>query len=159
MTDGYHHGMAEELEDSDRQALIIAIAGREGTIDQLEQWFGVTEEFLEAFVHENLTAIQLAKEALDRGEAAEDEDVSPKKLDELWISKKAARLTRYQAVADSLYQKALKSADTTVLREFRAYLQAAANELGQLMHRGSGDAGEGDILSVRWEGVNPDRLR
>ncbi len=48
---------------------------------------------------------------------------------------------------------------STAVRELRSYMQLAANELGQLLHRGAGDAGDGSYLSVDINGVNMENLR
>lgn len=159
-----------EMSTAERQELVTAIASREGTARELAERFGYTTTELRAFVNENKKAIALARIAIeDQEEEATEEDlaalergevVTPGQLDELWISKKIARLTRYEAIANRLYAHAMTSGpDSTVLRELRAYLVAAAQELGQLLHRGSGDSGTGDKLTVHMVGVDPDSFR
>jgi hypothetical protein len=82
----------------------------------------------------------------------------------MWITNKAQRLQRLQRVADIAYDDivsgGLVGAElATAVREFRSYLTSAANELGQLLHRGAGDSGTGDYLSVELNGVDMDSLR
>lgn len=159
-----------EMSDAERQELVIAIASREGTARELAERFGYTTKELRAFVDENKKAILYARISLeDQEEEATEEDlaalergdvVTPAQLDELWISKKIARLTRYETIANKLYADAMTSSpDSTVLRELRAYMNAAAQELGQLLHRGAGDSGTGDKLTVHMVGVDPDSFR
>lgn len=159
-----------EMSDAERQELVIAIASREGTARELAERFGYTTKELRAFVDENKKAILYARISLeDQEEEATEEDLSalergdvitPAQLDELWISKKIARLTRYETIANKLYADAMTSSpDSTVLRELRAYMNAAAQELGQLLHRGAGDSGTGDKLTVHMVGVDPDSFR
>ena len=47
----------------------------------------------------------------------------------------------------------------TAVRELRAYMTAAASELGQLLNRGAGDSGQGEYLSVDIQGVDMENLR
>lgn len=146
----------------DRQALIYAIASREGTVKQLAERYGTTPQDLRDFAEDNLDEIKRVKESLKA--ATESTQITPTQLDDLWISNKFQRLKRLQECADILYQDATKGGLTgadlaTAVREFRSYLMLAANELGQLLHRGSGDAGTGDTLSVDIAGVDMDSLR
>lgn len=143
----------------ERQELLYAIACREGTEDEIAAWYGRTVTWLRKFVQENreeLLETQISIEASEEDIDQDDALVTPLQLDELWISKKNERLTRYQRISDRLFTEAMKNLDAVSLREFRAYQAAVANELGQLLHRGSGDAGTGDVLTVQWEGVDPD---
>jgi hypothetical protein len=146
--------MSDQPTGSDMQ-LIAAIARREGTTRQLSERFGRTPDELRVFVkkHNNLIANFL------NSNAAESTEPTPTELAQLWITQKFERLWRYQVICDQLYAEARTSSDPTVLRELRAYLTAAANELGQLLHRGSGDAGTGDSLNVEVQGVDMDTLR
>jgi hypothetical protein len=85
-------------------------------------------------------------------------------LDELWITNKFERLKRLQDLAELQFQDAahgdLVGADlSTALREFRSYLALAANELGQLLHRGSGESGTHEMLNVNIEGIDMEQLR
>jgi len=156
-----------ELSTVDKQALINAIASREGTAQQLAKWYDITTEELRQFLEDNREAVEMTKTALD---VAEEEttytssDVSPKELDELWITQKAARLARYEIICDYLFAQAisglLAGADwSTALREFRSYAIAAANELGQLLHRGAGEGAGGDTMSVDIQGIDIDQMR
>ena len=140
---------------SERQKLIIAIASKERTAQELAADFGHTVAELQEFTSKNIKAIKRAHDVLEH-ESASIDVVTPESLSELWISNKTERLTRYQKIADRLYQDAMKfSPDATVLRELRFYMLAAANELGQLLHRGSGESGDGDKLQVEFKGVDP----
>jgi DNA-directed RNA polymerase sigma subunit (sigma70/sigma32) len=147
--------MAEELSAVERQELIQAIANREGTAQELADRFDWSVAFLEEFTKKHIKAIRLAAE-LGEAEDTPLGVVTPQSLGELWISNKTDRLTRYQNIADKLYEYAMDHApDATVLREFRFYLMAVANELGQLLHRGSGESVDGDKLQVEFTGINP----
>lgn len=155
-----------EMTDAERQALIVAIAGREGTTEQLCEWYGYTPKQLRAFVKDNKESLTIARLAIQTQEELEGEEgqplelVTPEQLSDLWITKKIERLTRLQLVADKLFEMAQDgSSDSTVLRELRAYMNAAAQELGQLLHRGSGESGTGDMLTVNIPGVDPESFR
>lgn len=154
--------MKGALSVSDRQELIHAIASREGTAEELAERYGYSIEFLRGFTTRNMKAIKLASEVLEETEEEEPalDVVTPATLAELWISNKTARLTRYQNIADRLYKFAMSaSPDATTLRELRFYMLAAANELGQLLHRGSGESADGDKLQVEFLGVDPDSFK
>jgi hypothetical protein len=143
-----------ELTAVDRQVLMNAIAAREGTAEELSATSGLSIEELRAFTKENLAEIETLADELEDAE----EEAS---LTGLWIANKEERLQRYQDIADELYKSIMddSSNDATVLREFRSYLTAAANELGQLMNRGAGEMAEGDTFSVDIQGVDPDKFR
>lgn len=148
----------DELTESDRLSLINAIALREGNIGQLKTWYGLTIEELRAFLDEHKQEIIAVREKLEETDE-EDNLPNPNELADLWISNKLARLSRYQKIANDLYNEASSgSRDATTLRELRFYMTAAANELGQLLHRGSGETGS-DSLSVDIQGVELDNLR
>lgn len=164
------HSPVMKLKPAERRALIRAIASREGNARELSERFGYSTKDLRAFVAQNRSELEEARQALEAykvGEATGDESagvVTPTQLDELWITNKFQRLRRLQELAEIQYQDAahgdLVGVDlSTALREFRSYLTLAANELGQLLHRGSGDAGTGDVLSVEFEGVDTDNLK
>jgi len=143
----------DDLTPADEQLLINAIATREGTTKQLAGWYGLTIPELQSFVEENKALLVRVREEAKASE--EDTNaVTPSQLSDLWIGKKVERLSRYQVVADKLYEAAKDgTTDATVLRELRFYMVAAANELGQLLHRGSGESGI-DSLSVDMQGVD-----
>lgn len=154
-----------EMTEEEYRQLITTIAGREGTAEEIAQWWGVSVAWLEQFVEENMQELITERIAIEAGdEEAEEEDentppdfVTPQQLSELWVSKQAARLERYQNIADKLYKESMKpGTDAVALRELRSYLSLAANELGQLMHRGAGNTGADDVLTVQWGGVDPD---
>jgi hypothetical protein len=148
------------LTDADTRTLMNAIALREGTAKQIATWYDTTVDELRAFVKENKPELERIREELTQEDIEEPTNVTPAKLDDLWISKKSDRLQRYQNIADKLYEDAMASgvADSTVLRELRSYMLAAANELGQLLHRGSGESGT-DSLSVDIMGIDINTLR
>jgi len=140
----------------------MAIARREGNAKELAARFGYTVKDLREFVAQNGAELIAARERLD-AEASEAEP-SPEELDDLWITKKFQRLKRLQELAELQYKDAahgdLVGPDlSTALREFRSYLALAANELGQLLHRGSGESGTDEMLNVNVEGVDMEKLR
>lgn len=150
------------IHDEDRAALIRAIATREGTARELAKWYGCTVAELRAFTTDNRIEIEEAKAAIDEYTVTHEESAfpSPQQLDDLWISKKFERIRRLQVTADLLYGEIEAGArDATTLREFRAYLASVANELGQLLHRGSGENADGDVLDVRIEGIDMETLK
>lgn len=151
-----------KLPEATRIALLNAIAAKEGTASQISQWYGVSVPNLKAFVKANREELERTRDILEAAEKEQHENsniVSVNELDALWISKKVDRLQRYQNVADMLYKELGKDpTDSTALREFRSYLVAAANELGQLLHRGAGESGT-DALNVDIQGVDMDKLR
>lgn len=108
-------------------------------------------------MEENEQELANLREELERTEPSE---VTPAELGQLWIANKVERLRRYQDVTDLLYREVMKDpTDSTTLRELRSYMAAVGNELGQLMHRGSGEAGMGDTVSYEIPGVNLENLR
>ncbi len=158
--------MGETYDRNGWSELVHAIAKRDKTARQLAEDFAVSVEWLREFAETNLSAIKAERERIDNPPEDKAGDISPEQLDSLWITNKFERLKRLQEVAESVYdeiinsRRALNPAEySTVVREFRSYLMLASNELGQLMHRGSGDAGQGDTLAVEINGVNMDALR
>lgn len=153
----------EELSADDRSELLWTIAHKKGTASQIAEWYSTTPGQLRMFVAANREALEAEA---SRPENATDapESLSPTQLADLWITNKFERLKRYQTLADALYDSAsngkLSGADlATTVREFRSYLALAANELGQLLHRGSGDSGQDSVLSVEIAGVDMEALR
>lgn len=141
------------------QALIRAIATREGKASELATRFAITVPELRQFVQDNLEHIEAYAES-----PSDSGTVLPADLDELWIGNKTERLRRLQEIAEISYRDImhgdLAGAElATATREFRSYLMLAANELGQLLNRGAGDSGEGTFLSVEMNGVNMDDLK
>lgn len=154
-----------------------AVAFREGTGRELAERFGMPVEALRAFVAEHEDSIRrLAEEADWEAEngaqeagdeetnsesAFPDDMVDPNTLDELWISKKTERLKRYQIIADRLFFACVDGrglSDATTLRELRSFMRYAAEELGQLLHRGSGDMPENSTVNYTLPGVDMDNL-
>lgn len=152
------------LKREDWQERINAIAAKEGTAQELAERFGTSVDALKAFVDRNKPAIIAARNRLENPEPERPAELTPTQLDELWIGKKFERLLRLQQVAEAQYD-AIKTGHllpaemTTAVREFRSYLALAANELGQLLHRGAGEAAEGDTLGVDIQGVNMEDLK
>lgn len=152
----------EGMTPAQRRALTMAIASRESNAKELAARFGYTVKELKEFVAQNGAELVAARERLDV--RASEAEPSPEQLDDLWISNKFERLRRLQELAEIQYRDVvtgdLVGPDlSTGLREFRSYLALAANELGQLLHRGSGDSGTSDMLNVNVEGVDMDALR
>jgi hypothetical protein len=153
------------MEKAQWAEMVRAIAAREGTVRELAERFETTPEELRAFTTKHLEAIKAAKEKLDNPPPPSDEP-TPDELKGLWISNKYERLKRMQTIAEAAYEILTDNAAgmtpaeyATAMRELRSYMMLAANELGQLMHRGSGESGEGNVLSVEIGGVDMDSLR
>ncbi len=147
--------MTLNLTSADKQLLLQAIASRSSTTAELTQRYGTTVKTLKEFVNAHLEELEQLRQMME--EESPDEIAL---LDKMWITSKPERVERYQAVCDLLYDEVMEgSRDAVVLRELRSYLLAVANELGQLMHRGSGDAGLGDSLSIDIQGVDINQLR
>lgn len=158
------HSFAMPITDLDteaRQELILDIASREYSTTALCDMWQCTKEDLQAFVANNRMSLELARQEMEQGEEESTSDPTPTHLDELWISKKFERLYKLQRVADLAYAaiEAGSYGDSTLLREFRSYLTLAANELGQLLHRGSGEAADGDTVTYEFKGIDLDALR
>lgn len=153
------------LSDVDRLRLIDDIARRAGTAKRLAKLYGMSISDLKIFVEDNREQLELTREAAEL-DALENQDApttgdsqpTPTQLSELWITNKFERLFRYQQVAEALFTNA-KYGDQVATREFRTYLRAVAEELGQLLNRGAGEAADGDVLSVDIKGVNMEALK
>lgn len=147
-----------DLAFSEQRQLIADIAARNGKASELAKRYNLTVDELRAFVEENRESLQLARDALENTDPAL---VTPTQLSELWITNKFDRLLRYQQISDWLFELIRHGVrdDAVILREFRAYLRSAAEELGQLLHRGSGDAGTGDMATYTIEGVDMNALK
>jgi hypothetical protein len=156
-----------ELTSVDRQALVNALATREGSATDIAKWYALTPTELTEFVAENRaeledTRTRLLSTAVVPSES--DATPTPTQLADLWLTNKFERLKRYQDVAELLYTDlaagGLSGADlSTAAREFRSYCSLAANELGHLLHRGAGDSGDGDTLSIDLNGVDINSLK
>lgn len=157
------HSVAMTINDLNPEAhneLVLDIASREYPTSELCKLWKCSKEELQDFVASNRLTIELARQEME-DESTEDTVVTPKQLDDLWITKKFDRLRRLQEVADLAYGAIKKGSygDSTLLREFRSYLTLAANELGQLLHRGSGEAADGDTVMYEFKGIDLDNLR
>ena len=144
-----------DLSEGETAQLIRAVATREGTAKEIASWFGVTVAELREWVDEHRAEL----EAYEEPSEARASEPDPTELADLWITNKFERLKRLQRLADVQYRECesgrLMGAElATGLREFRSYLALAANELGQLLHRGSGDAAEGETLQIEIPGVD-----
>lgn len=149
------------MSDADRQILINAIGTREGTAQELSERYGRSLSFLRSFVKNHKAEIEEAKERYtqDNGQSTTNTEPTPIDFEHLWIANKTARLEKLQTIADKLYIDCTEGGfDAASLREFRSYCAAAANELGQLLNRGSGDV-DGETLNVDIQGVDFERLR
>jgi len=153
------------MTSDERQTLINAIALREGTARELADRFETTPEALREFVADNKPAIEAALRRFNAPEPPiEPATLDPNQLEDLWITNKFERLKRLQAVADETYKSIVNGTMSTaeqaiVVREFRSYLMLAANELGQLLHRGSGEGSTGDSLSIDIQGIDMGNLQ
>jgi hypothetical protein len=139
--------------------LIAAIASKDYTAGELSRMFDMPVSELKRFVERNRkeleaarAAIELAREEID--ESADDDRVAPV----LWIRDQTKRLRIYQTMVEMLYVGARITFDSTVLRELRSYMYYAAQELGQLQHRGSA-GGDGTTASYELIGVDMEQLR
>lgn len=156
------------MEREDEQRLIAAIALRVGTGQQIADLFGITLPGLKAYVEKNRERIQRAQDRIlgrtQEVEAPAPSQPTPGQLDDLWITNKYERLKRMQNAAEEMQAMmesgALAPAElATAVRELRSYMMLAANELGQLLHRGAGEQANGDVLSVEISGVDMETLR
>lgn len=139
--------------------------------------FNMPVSRLRAFVSEHEDSIRHVAEEAEweeqraAEEAAREEEmenafpdlVTPAVLDQLWISKKSERLRRYQIIADKLFDNCVALdghglTDATTLRELRSFMRYAAEELGQLLHRGSGDMPENSTVNYTLPGVDMENL-
>lgn len=156
--------MTEGMTKAVRTELICAIAAREGKASDIANRFGIPVSELKAFVAANHPALEAEQRRLEQA-TEEPGELTPGQLDDLWITKKYERLRRLQDIADETYNGIQNGLYTNgaelamAVREFRSYLMLAANELGQLLHRGSGESGTGDTLSVEIAGVDMEQLR
>lgn len=176
------------MEHELQRELIHAVALREGTARELSERFDMTTGELRAFTAIHLESIELVRETAEfaddeevksgtklrlvaaggalvgvpREEIEEDsESISPQQLDDLWITKKFERLKRYQDIAGRLIEMTKRPGyllDATTLREIRSFMRYGAEELGQLLHRGSGEQG-GTSVNYTIDGVDPENLR
>lgn len=147
-----------DLDESERAELIRDIATRAGTAKEIAKWYGTTVDALRMFVAAHQDELLAYR---DSG-PEESTEPTPTELGDLWITNKFERLKRLQAIADKAYEGMANGTvviDAVSLREFRSYLALAANELGQLLHRGSGEAADGETLHVEIPGVNMETLR
>lgn len=145
----------------EREQLKRDIALRAGTASEIAKWYGVTLPWLKRFVERNAEELEAIRAESAEPQTYSQEEPTPTELDQLWITNKFHRLLRLQEVADLTYGaiQAGGFSDAVLVREFRSYLTLAANELGQLLHRGSGDTGSDEMLSVDMQVVDMEKLR
>lgn len=151
------------MEKEEEQRLIYAIALRVGTGRTLAEAFGLSMAELKQFVTDNHDRLQATRERFEAPEVEPSSAPTPGQLSDLWITNKYERLKRMQDAAEEmqdLMNGSLSASElATAVRELRSYMQLAANELGQLLNRGAGDAGDGSYLSVSVNGVDMEHLR
>lgn len=136
--------------------LIADIATRAGTAKELARQYGCTVAELRTFTETYRAEIEAYSEPPEIAAI----DPTPTELGDLWITNKFERLRRIQAIADATLETIKAGGvDQALLREYRSYLALAANELGQLLHRGSGDSAEGETLEVDIIGVNMEAMK
>lgn len=142
------------INNSQLSEILYAIANREGSARELSTRFKVPIEELRELVESHRNELERIRESIDNDDS--NGEPTPKDLSELWITNKTERLRRYQNIVDMLIDE--KQFDTVGLREIRSYMVLAANELGQLLHRG---AGSGDEVQVNYtiSGVDMDNLK
>ncbi len=156
--------MSIALTPEDELELIKDIATRAGTAAEIASWYSLSTGELRAFVDKHRPQLERARERATEAPPPDPVEPTPAELDALWISSKTERISRAQECADILY-KAIKADKfegaelATALREFRSYCLWVSNELGQLMHRGAGDAGTGDSLAIELDGVDLNAMR
>lgn len=149
-----------DLDPQTKVQLIEDVALRRGTAQELSDKYAVPINELREWAKENQFLLKLAAKTFEEEQEKLSETVTPKQLSELWISKKFDRLLRYQKIADALELLIDEgSTDPTVLREFRSYCLAAANELGQLLHRGAGESSDGATVRYNFGNVDMDALK
>jgi hypothetical protein len=145
-----------DLTPDEATELIRDIATRAGTARELAKRYGCTVAELRRFTETYRDEIEAYAEAPQTAAI----DPTPTELADLWITNKFERLRRIQAVADATLEVIQSGGvDQALLREYRSYLALAANELGQLLHRGSGESAEGETLAVVFEDVDMDSMK
>ena len=154
----------EELTPEETQELLIDLVQRNGTAAEIASWYSMSKADLSTFVEAHRAQLEALRERPYAIPETPDVDPTPIDLGELWITNKTERIRRAQECAEILF-KAIKASQfegaelATALREFRSYSMWVANELGQLLHRGAGDAGTGDSLAIDIEGVDMSTMR
>lgn len=143
-----------------KMQLIEDVALRRGTGAELAAKYEVSIEDLKEWAAENKLLLKLAARKFREETRKLNDTVSPKQLNDLWIGKKFDRLLKYQIIADELFEMIMEgSTDPTVLREFRSFCLAAANELGQLLHRGAGESSDGAVVRYNFGNVDMDAMK
>jgi hypothetical protein len=149
-----------DLTEEETAQLIESIATREGTAKQIAKWYGVTVDELRMFVAANQDALLEYRDTGPERQPQRSTEPDPMELSDLWLTNKFERLKRLQRVADACLEEIESGAvDQALMREFRSYLALAANELGQLLHRGSGEGTENTLLEVDMVGIDMENLR
>lgn len=145
-----------DLTADEEANLIQDIATRTGTAEEIAKWYATTVDELQAWVATHKAELL---EYRDSGPERPLEP-TPMELGDLWITNKFERLRRLEQIADATLEIIVAGGvDQALLREFRSYLALAANELGQLLHRGSGESAEGETLEVSITGVDMDTMK
>ena len=148
-----------DLTEEETAQLIASIATREGTAKQIAKWYGVTIAELRRWVAEHRDELEAYSEPSE-SEPERRTEPDPQELSDLWITNKFERLKRLERVADACLDEIENGGvDQALLRELRSYMALPANELGQLLHRGSGESSENALLEVDMVGVNMEDLK
>ena len=148
-----------KLTEAEHIELINDIANRTGTIAQLRKWYGLSRAELEEFLESNRAAIEEVANGTEEP-AEQSTEPSPTQLEDLWITNKFERLKRLQDIADmAIDYMRTEGADQAMMREARSMMMLASNELGQLLHRGSGDSAGTDTLNVVFDGIDNEVLK
>lgn len=150
----------ERLNEADHIELINDIATRAGTIKELCAWYELTEDELRAFLESNREAIEEVANGGSESEPEPSTEPSPTELEDLWITNKFERLKRLQELCDiAIETMRTEGADQAMMREARSMMMLASNELGQLLHRGSGESAGTDTLNVVFDGIDNEVLK
>ncbi len=149
-----------KLTEAEHIELIKDIANRAGTVAELCVWYGMSRRQLEAFLDANREAIEEEASGGVEEPAETSTEPTPTQLEDLWITNKFERLKRLQDIADmAIDYMRTEGADQAMMREARSMMMLASNELGQLLHRGSGDSAGTDTLNVVFDGIDTEVLK
>jgi transposase-like protein len=148
-----------DLTEEEEQSLIADVATRAGTTNQLCKWYGVTVSELKAWVAAHRDELEAYSETPER-QPQRTTEPDPMELSDLWLTNKFERLKRLQIIADAIMEVIdTGGVDQALVREYRSLLALAANELGQLLHRGSGEGTENTLLEVDMVGIDMESLK
>ena len=134
-----------------RAPLIRDLALGELTGQELSVKYKCQVPELRAFVEENREELEQVRHELAQYALMADENG-------LWVTSKVERLKRYQQVLEILLPAA-STLDAMVIREIRSYLNDVADELGQLLNRGTGENDGSVKTNYQINGVDIEDLR